>query len=609
MLSSILVSLSFLSRNQRLKYFSLVAFRSLASLLDLVGIALIGLLAGLAASDLSQNNPITFGGFTLPRLSGQTLFLLVLVVLGVFLLKSLLSITLNKITTVFLARVESQKATEIAGHIFSGDLSRLSRFDRGQIVWATMGSPQFAFSQLLSNFATVITEGVLLLLIVAAFFFIDPVASLFVLFYFALIIVIIQLVVGRALRQVGIDVSEGNIECVEVLNDTANAFREIVVFNKRSFFLDLFTASRSRTAQSAGAQIFLTGMPRYIVETALILGVVIFVGFQFLSGQLASGFVTIGVFLTGGVRIMGSLLPLQNAISGVKIQVEQAKLAQQILAEHPASDGVHQTNAKEDPPARQSANSAPAALSVEISDVTFQYPGASRAAISNVSLSIKAGQHVALIGPSGAGKTTLVDLILGLVQPTVGSISVGNPGIPPTDLIEKGLVSYVPQQPGIVSGSLAANVALGVPAEDIDVEKVWRCLESAFLTDYVTELPEGIYSSVGSQANALSGGQVQRLGLARALYTDPKIIVLDEATSALDASSEAFISESISRLGTDVTVIVIAHRLSTVQFADKVFVLQDGEVVASGKFADLRRTVPMVAEYVKLMSFEAAEEE
>ena len=221
---------------------------------------------------------------------------------------------------------------------------------------------------------------------------------------------------------------------------------------------------------------------------------------------------------------------------------------------------------------------------------------------------IEPGQHVAFIGPSGAGKTTIVDMILGLIEPSRGVIKVGSSNYSHTDLIKNNLISYVPQSPGIVSGSIAENVALGIDKDQIDTERVLSALRTAHLADFVNTLPDGIWTSVGSQADALSGGQIQRLGLARALYGKPKLIVLDEATSALDASSEAYISSSLKELGQDVTVIVIAHRLSTVQHSDVVFVVENGSITASGSFMHLRKTVPMVAEYVKLMSFEKTED-
>lgn len=589
-----------MSRKEKWIFFILVGIRALSGLLDVLGIALIGLLAGLAASNLDPGKPLVILGFTLPTVSQETLVLLVVAVLLVFALKAVVAVSLGKLISSFLAKIESEKAVEIAQYLFSGNLGTLQRLNKGEIVWAVMGSVSFAFSGLLSSVSTFIAEGVLLILVAGTFFAVDPIATLFVFAYFGIIILTIQLIIGHALKKAGNDSAEGNMQSLVVLDDVVGAFREIVIFDKKEFFIEKFKSARFRLASSIGTMTFLGGMPRYVVETALMLGVVIFVGYQFVTGQLASGLVTVGVFLTGGVRIMASLLPLQNAVATVKNQVEQSKLARELLAEAESqpiqsSENLHLVD---------SSVKTSGSLEVSLRDVSFTYPGSSSPALKNVTLEIGSGQHVAFIGPSGAGKTTIVDMILGLIDPTSGSISIGNGTMSHRELIQNGLISYVPQNPGIVSGSIAENVALGTDVTAIDEVRVLDALSTAHLGEFVSTLPDGIWTSVGSQADALSGGQIQRLGLARALYGRPKLIVLDEATSALDASSEAFIASSLKALGSDVTVIVIAHRLSTVQYSDVVFVVENGSITASGSFMHLRNTVPMVAEYVKLMSFE-----
>ncbi len=223
-----------------------------------------------------------------------------------------------------------------------------------------------------------------------------------------------------------------------------------------------------------------------------------------------------------------------------------------------------------------------------------------------MSLTIEPGSFVALVGPSGAGKSTLAEVILGLALPTSGTVRIG--GADPLALRagSPGAVSYVPQRPGMVAGTIAENVALGIETDEIDRDRVHEVLRFAHLEDFVSSLPDGIDTSVGEQTDAFSGGQIQRIGLARALYVQPRLLVLDEATSALDAGTESVISESLQRLRGATTLVVIAHRLSTVQHADVVFVIEEGEIAASGDFPTVRRTVPMVADYVKLMSFDDA---
>lgn len=302
---------------------------------------------------------------------------------------------------------------------------------------------------------------------------------------------------------------------------------------------------------------------------------------------------------------MASLIPLQNALASVKTQVEQSKLALQLLheASHVKSSFVLRPKSVERESRIETDEVSSAPAGIELKNINFSYPGAASPALIDVSIKIVPGDHVAFVGPSGAGKTTLVDLILGLLEPSSGELIIGGEPMNGSSPAQPWNVAYVPQRPGLVSGSIAENVALGVEGSLVEEEKVWLALKAAHLQDFVSELPEGIHTSVGTQKQAFSGGQIQRLGLARALYTEPKLIILDEATSALDAASEAYISKSLEMLGRDVTVLVIAHRLSTIQHSDCVYFMQDGRIAASGTFAHLRKTVPTIAEYVKLMSF------
>jgi ATP-binding cassette subfamily C protein len=520
----------------------------------------------------------------------------------VFVVKSLLAILLIRRMTLFIARIETAATRGFVEMVLSGSLDEAKKYSKAELQFAVGQSTTSVFSGVLNNVATMVSEGFLLVLVVASFFFVNAVAAIFTLVFFGVVVVVIQFVIEGSIRRAGRDSSAGLVDTTNAMGDSLDSFREISVLGKKELFLDRLAEGRSRLSRAMAMFNFLGGMPRYIVETALILGVVIFVGQQFASGQLATGFVTIGVFITGGVRMMASLLPLQNAFTGIKLNAAQGELAQGLL------DRRKELGAQPAPPPIDPATPAQIhrdrALPVTIHDVRFRYPGDESDTLHDIDLDVAPGAYVAIIGPSGAGKTTLVDLMLGLIPPASGSVLVD--GIAPVALrqVAPGLVAYVPQKPGMVSGTIAENVALGVAAADIDRDLLARSIEAAHLTEFLATLPDGADTSVGAQVDALSGGQIQRIGLARALYAQPRLLILDEATSALDAGSEAFIADTLRELHGDVTVIVIAHRLSTVQHADLVHVIQDGRIVASGDFKHLRKTVPMVAEYVKLMSFD-----
>lgn len=601
MLSAARDALALLTPSERFSYWALVAARALVGFLDVLGILLVGVVAALGATQFagSDASAVVFG-VELPRLDGQGLLLLVLFVLGVFIVKASIAIALSRALTAFIARVESRNADVLASHLLTGSLAHLRRFSRDELQFALTESIKWTFTGLLNNVAGIVVEGFLLVIVAVAFFIVDPVVALFALGYFALIVVGMQAGIARVLKRAGEDAAEGATLTLGALGDTLDTYRELTVLGRTGLFLDRIHRSRQRAARSGATLAFLGGMPRYVVETALILGVVVFVGQQLLSGQLASGLATLGVFLAGAVRIMGAILPLQTAVAALKVNTEQSASARELLSAFAAVPPSTTRNVARDE--RQATADGP--LGVEVCGVTYRYPGAAATALDDVSLSIPPGSFAAIIGPSGSGKTTLVELILGLGEPDAGEISIG--GVEPRALrrVAPGLVSYVPQKPGLVSGTVAENVALGIDPADIDRDRVHSVLGQAQLLDAIDALPEGIDTLVGKQSEAFSGGQVQRIGLARALYVSPRLLVLDEATSGLDAATEAVISQTLRSLSGELTVVVIAHRLSTVQRADTVAVIEDGRVVAEGDFATVRRTVPMVAEYVKLMSFD-----
>ena len=602
MIKPFLRSLRLLSRRHKMIFFALLATRVANNFLDILGLMAIGLLGAMLASGLNERPSATFIGIEIEIESSQSFFWVVVVIAIFFISKSMFSMFLLRMSSLFFARIEARASSEIAEFLYSGSLSRLRRFSRGDIHFALGPSPSVALSGLLTNGSSILTEGALFLSVFAVFVFVDSTTAVIISAYFILLVLIFQLGINRRLQRLGQRLKTSSVAFTNSIQDMTNSFREISVFAKSRFFLNEFYSHRRRYALDQALFSFFNGLPRFFVESALMVGVLALIGFQFLRGNLSDGLVTTAVFLAGGFRMMTALLPIQAAVANIRTFGPQAELAQSLLVEARA------WKAEQDSAAalrgRKDVETGGEGFPVTVSDVIFTHADADEAAIRNITLDIPPGAFVAFVGPSGAGKTTLADLILGVHTPDSGHIQVA--GLDPTVIreLQPGVISYVPQTPGLVSGSIANNVALGEATDSIHEQRVWEALEKAQLADFVKKLPDGIHSDLGKQADALSGGQKQRMGLARALYPNPLLLVLDEATSALDATTEASISEAIQKLGSSTTVVVIAHRLSTIQHADVVYVVEDGLISAQGTFSEVRKSVPLIEEYVRLMTID-----
>jgi ABC-type bacteriocin/lantibiotic exporter with double-glycine peptidase domain len=248
---------------------------------------------------------------------------------------------------------------------------------------------------------------------------------------------------------------------------------------------------------------------------------------------------------------------------------------------------------------RQSVrNNASVAYSLNLNDVTFIYPTNEKPALRHINLQVDSGKTLGLIGRSGSGKSTLVDLILGVLIPNSGDILIN--GMDPIKARQNfvGSISYVPQDITLISGNIEANVALGLNKDQYEIEWIWESLEAAQLADFVKSLPEQLNTEVGERGVRLSGGQRQRIGLARALLSQPSLLILDEATSALDMETESEITSALAQIKHPITKIVIAHRLGTVQHLDRICILDEGEIRATGVFSDLAKDFPFMTEYL-----------
>jgi ABC-type multidrug transport system fused ATPase/permease subunit len=327
----------------------------------------------------------------------------------------------------------------------------------------------------------------------------------------------------------------------------------------------------------------------------VILGGVAIAGFQFLINDASRAVATLAIFIAAGTRIAPAVLRVQQGAIQIKGNLAVATPSLDLI------DELENTNLLKSSDSEFRTNHEGFIASISIRNCFFQYPGAIKPAVNDASIEVKKGEVVVFVGSSGAGKSTIVDLLLGVLEPDIGTISISNSS--PRKVFEEwpGAVAYVPQDVLIFNGTIRENIALGFEPTSIPEEALLDALEKAQLLDYVRTLPGGLDSEVGDRGARMSGGQRQRLGIARALLTQPQLLVLDEATSALDGETESNIAEGVQSLRGDVTVVMIAHRLSSVRNADKVIYLHEGRVEFVGTFEEVRAAVPDFDRQASLM--------
>lgn len=307
-------------------------------------------------------------------------------------------------------------------------------------------------------------------------------------------------------------------------------------------------------------------------------------------------------------RLFPSLLRLQAAMSGIRGAAGTGSVTLELVAELDAAESNDSIRLLNEPIAAKLEESIhegyPGFTPVaSLSEVSLGYPGTRNLALDSISFEVLANQSLALVGATGAGKSTLADVILGVLLPDSGSVLIS--GLEPHECVARwpGAIAYVPQEVAVLTGTVRQNVALGIPPNSIQDALVWEALERAQLATYLQESRDGIDTVVGENGVQLSGGQRQRLGIARALYSRPKLLVLDEATSALDAETERVITETLDSLAGDVTLILIAHRLATVRHCDQVIHLAGGRITGHGTFKEVRVQVPEFNRQAELLGF------
>lgn len=597
------IALSYLTKRELVVYLLLIGLRTLAGLLDLLGILLIALVVNLFTTSGSSNGALTalpdFATGLITRISQDEMvaaFYLGSFALLLFVLKGVFSAGLSLKSARQIAWIESQHSSLWQEQILRSQLLRQSRYQPSEVAHLLTFGCSALFSRTLVPFSAAVADSLVLIATLIALLIYQPTVTIFAVLYFLIIGILLYKVIGKRIEAFGNEHLSAQLESTQVLTDWLGIQRELHLTGRFDTASSKFRVQRRKSSLSLANTLFMAGLPRYVVETALILGAFLLAWYEFSKSDSANAATTLALFLASGTRITPSLLALLNANSSIRQSSAEASKTLSLLKV--VGEKTHSTNPmKKFSDSSENALAKDQGLEVRLEDVCFSY--GLNPTISNVTVTFDAGKFSAIIGPSGSGKSTLADLILGVLTPDSGKVLIQ--GVAASDYVRQnpGSVAYVPQDPKIISGTFAENIAFALRSNEIDPEKVLEACAGAQLLDLVSELPEGIHTLMTGRS--VSGGQLQRIGIARALFSNSKLLVMDEPTSALDADTEKSISLVLEGLKNHVSVIVIAHRFATVQNASRIAVIENGKLTDSGRFEDLLRDSPLVERQAKLM--------
>lgn len=565
------------------------------ALLDLAGVLLLGGVAAVATASVSGaggGSASLLSRFGIGDVDIETAVLIAAVAGVLLITKSIASWFLTKSIFRFLSNRQAAIAGETAARLLRQPLSTVQRRTSQETAVALTIGIDAITQQIIAQFMVIVAEVALITVLGLSLLIVDPWVTAFTIVFFGLLMLVLARFLGPRARSIGQDRIAADVESVEVLQNALRNYRDHTVAGRRGFLVARFAQLRQRVAHVLADLYLINQVGKYVFEIGLVVGAGSLTFFLFATRSPAVAVGILTVTLLAASRVFPSLLRIQAAVVSIKNAEGFAEPAFALIEE--TRHGDSEWSAAESP----SESLLPLydyptfESSVSVSGLQVRYAEQALPALQGVSLEVAPGTSLAVVGPSGAGKTTLVDAILGIQEPVEGSVLIS--GVTPRSAVQRwpGAVAYVPQDVYLIEGDIRSNVALGLPTTDIDDSRVWEALERAQLLGMVQSDPLGLYARVGEGGVRMSGGQRQRVGVARALYSRPRLLILDEATSSLDAETENALTSTLDSLEGEVTLLVVAHRLATVQHCDQVLYLEGGRMGALGTFDEVRSRVP-----------------
>jgi ABC-type multidrug transport system fused ATPase/permease subunit len=421
------------------------------------------------------------------------------------------------------------------------------------------------------QFATELVTTVGMILVLLA---VDTKMTIFIVLLLSVAVVIMKCIFAPIQRLTGVRVRESDARMIQWLNQSVHGIKDVKITESEKYFLNQYQSSGKVSAEATRKFNVVNTIPQLFLETVFIVGIISYILFVLAHGENTNVLIPrIAAFALAAVR----LLPIANRINRylgtiTNLTPSLEVVYQEMYTEH---NKVVADTKRSELKSREPLKDA-----IELNNVSFCYQNSDKMILDNASIKISVGETVGIIGPSGSGKTTLIDILLGLLKPTEGIVTVDGKDIQSDMQGWLNRIGYVSQSLYLTEGSIKQNIAFGVPEGEVDDGRVWQVIEMARLDSFINELPNGVDTQIGEFGTRLSGGQKQRICIARALYYEPEILVMDEATSALDIETEHDVMESIENLSDKMTIIIIAHRLQTIEKCKKVYRVKNGKIIS-----------------------------
>lgn len=590
--STLVACAKLLPKSDRRKLILVSILQLALSFMDLIAVGIVGVLGALTIRGINSQEPgdrvsAVLDFLHLTNFSFQKTVAILGLLAGLLLIsRTLASIFLTRKTLFFLAQKGANISSILISKLFSQSILVVQQRTSQMTVYSLTTGVETIVLSILGTLVIMVSDIAILFVMTVGLLIVDPRTAVGTIIMFGLVGLVSYRLMHKRAKEIGELNYHMQVKSQEKIIEVLTSYRELTVANKKGYYLNSISDLRQNVSRTNAEMAFMPNISKYVFESAVVLGAIVVSGIQFVLNDANRAVGTLSIFLAAGMRIAPAALRIQQGAIGIKNSIGSAEPTLQL---------INQLN-----------NAKPLEISkvgldlvhkdfipqVEIRNSSLTYPENYEPSVRNVSLTVPVGSTLAFVGPSGAGKTTIIDILLGVLEPQTGEVLISGKNPLDASRFWPGAISYVPQDITIVSGTIRENVALGYPNEIATDELVLNALKVAGLYSFIRSLKDGIDTVVGERGTKISGGQRQRLGIARAMFTKPSLLVLDEATSALDGETELQVSDAIRNLRGSTTVILIAHRLSTVRDADKVVYMTEGRIIASGTFDEVRTQVP-----------------